>query len=68
MIYTAYIGYGDLRDLRVVYEYIANEWETWCDIEEIYIGDSKQNMIEYLNDQVIEGLTDQCLYIQRSSD
>lgn len=68
MFYTAYIGYGDLRDLRVVYEYNKEDWETWCDIEEIYIGDSKQNMIEYLNDQVIESLTDQCLCIQRSSD
>jgi hypothetical protein len=69
MIDTAYIGFGDLRDLRVVYEYLDNdEGEVWCDIEEVYIGDSKLNMLDYLNDQVIEGLTDQCIFIQRASD
>ena len=68
MIYIAYIGFGDLHDLKVVYEYVKNDWETWCDIEEIYIGDNKLNMVEYLNDQVIEGLTEQCIFIQRSGD
>jgi hypothetical protein len=70
MIDTAYIGFGALK-CKVVYEYLDNdEGETWCEAMEIYLdhGDNKQNMIDYLNDEVIQSLERQCIYINKGGD
>ena len=62
---TAYIGCGDLQNLRVVYSFLDNdEGEVWAEVEEVYIGESALNMVEYLNDQVVENLMQQCIFIE----
>ena len=62
---TAYIGCGDLQNLRVVYSFLDNdEGEVWAEVEEIYIGESALNMVEYLNDQVVANLMQQCIFIE----
>jgi hypothetical protein len=69
MTKTAYLGYGNLQDLKVTYEYECNEeGETWCDIEAIYIGTQTYNMLEYLSDTVIDGLTEQCIFIEKAGE
>lgn len=68
-MFKSYIGYGDLRDLTVTYDYeCTEEGEIWCDIQEIFIGGDSVNMLHYLSDQVIEGLTDQLIHIQKARD
>jgi hypothetical protein len=67
MINTTYLGFGDLKGLKVVYEYLDNdEGETWCEALEIWLGG--QNMIDYLNDEIIQSLERQCIYINKSPD
>jgi len=67
MINTTYLGFGDLKGLKVVYEYLDNsEGETWCEALEIWLGG--QNMIDYLNDEVIQSLERQCIYINKTPD
>jgi hypothetical protein len=69
MIDTAYIGFGALK-CKVVYEYLQGDGDTWCEAMEIYLdhGDNKQNMIDYLNDEVIQSLERQCIYINQGGD
>jgi hypothetical protein len=67
MINTAWLSFGSLKGLKIVYEYLDNdEGETWCEALEIWLGG--QNMIDYLNDEVIQSLERQCIYIQQSTD
>lgn len=72
MIDSAYVGFAGLN-FRVVYEYLEGDMgeDVWCDAMEIYIDNesmAKVNMIDYLNDEVIQSLERQCIYIQQSTD
>jgi hypothetical protein len=72
MIDIAYVGFAGLN-FRVVYEYLEGDWgeDVWCDAMEIYINNesmAKVNMIDYLNDEVIQSLELQCIYINKSPD
>jgi len=72
MIDSAYVGFAGLN-FRVVYEYLEGDWgeDVWCDAIEIYINNesmAKVNMIDYLNDEVIQSLERQCIYINKSPD
>lgn len=67
MISTAWLSFGSLKELKVVYEFLDNdEGETWCEAMEIWLGD--QDMLAYLNDEIIQSLERQCIYIQQSTD
>ena len=64
MISTAWLSFGSLKELKVVYEYLDNdEGETWCEAMEIWLGN--QDMFAYLNDEVIQSLERQCIYINQ---
>ena len=67
MISTAWLSFGSLKELKVVYEYLDNdEGETWCEAMEIWLGN--QDMFAYLNDEVIQSLERQCIYINQGGD
>ena len=67
MINNAWLSFASLKGLKVVYEYLDNdEGETWCEALEIWLGG--QNMIDYLNDEVIQSLERQCIYINKTPD
>ena len=72
MIDSAYVGFAGLN-FRVVYEYLEGDWgeDVWCDAMEIYIDNetmAKVNMIDYLNDEVIQSLEQQLIYINKAGD
>ena len=72
MIDSAYVGFAGLN-FRVVYEYLEGDWgeDVWCDAMEIYIDNesmAKVNMLDFLNDEVIQSLEQQLIFINKSGD
>jgi len=72
MIDSAYVGFAGLN-FRVVYEYLEGDMgeDVWCDAMEVYIDNetmAKVNMIDFLNDEVIQSLEQQLIFINKSGD
>jgi len=57
MIRTVYPIFGDLDNLKVVYEYLDNdEWEVWLEILEVYVDGGKTNVVEYIKPEFLKEL------------
>ena len=68
MICIRHTSFEDLDNIKVVYEYLDNdEGEIWLEILEIYVDDSKTNIVEYIKKEFLSSLAGEMLFSHKES-
>jgi len=63
MICIRHTSFEDLDNIKVVYEYLDNdEGEIWLEILEVYVDDSRTNIVEYIKKEFLSSLAGEMLF------